>query len=121
MVTVVAIVFTDLLRGIGIGLLSSLYFVIRSNHHAAITLVSQDNRWLLRFNKDMSFVNKAELKRRLSVIPDNSILIVDGNKSLYVDGDIYETLRDFETAASFRGIQLEFHNYFNKQLSPQSA
>lgn len=117
MVTLLAIVFTDLLRGIGIGLLSSLYFVVRTNHHSAITLVNQDNRWLLRFNKDMSFVNKAELKRRLSAIPDRSVVIVDGNKSMYVDGDIYETLKDFETAASFRGIQLQFHNYYNKQIT----
>ena len=118
-VTLVAIVFTDLLKGIGIGLLSSLFFVIRSNHHAAITLVSQENRWLLRFNKDMSFVNKAEIKRRLRAIPDGALLIVDGTKSLYVDGDIYETIREFETAATFRGIKIEFHNVFDKQLSPQ--
>ncbi|MBN8246396.1 MAG: SulP family inorganic anion transporter [Verrucomicrobia bacterium] len=114
-VTVVAIVFTDLLKGIGIGLLASVFFVIRSNHHAAITLVSQDSNWLLRFNKDMSFVNKVELKRRLRQVPDQSLLIVDGTKALYVDGDIYETMKEFETAASFRGIRLEYHNFFNKQ------
>lgn len=120
LITLVAIVFTDLLKGIGIGLLCSVFFVIRSNHHAAITLVSQDNHWLLRFNKDMSFVNKAEMKRRLRSIPNASLLIVDGTKSLYVDGDIYETLKDFETAASFRGIRLEYHNFFDKQLSTRT-
>ncbi|MFO1460158.1 MAG: SulP family inorganic anion transporter [Verrucomicrobiota bacterium] len=120
-VTLVAIVMTDLLKGIAVGLLSGLFFVIRSNHHAAITLVSQDNHWLLRFNKDMSFVNKAELKRQLRGIPNHAILIVDATKSLYVDGDIYETLKEFETGASFRGIRLEFHNFFNKQLSPHTS
>jgi len=119
-VTVVAIVFTDLLKGIGIGLLASVFFVIRSNHHAALTLVHQDANWLLRFNKDMSFVNKVELKRRLRQVPDQSLLIVDGTKALYVDGDIYETLKEFETAASFRGIRLEYHNFFNKQLATQT-
>lgn len=120
MVTVIAIVLTDLLKGIGIGLLTSVFFVIRSNHHAAITLVNQDANWLLRFNKDMSFVNKSELKRRLRQVPDQSRLIVDGTKSLYVDGDIYETLKEFETAASFRGIRMEYHNFFNKQLATQT-
>jgi MFS superfamily sulfate permease-like transporter len=115
-VTVVAIVFTDLLKGIGIGLLTSVFFVIRSNHHASITLVNEGENWLLRFNKDMSFVNKAEIKRRLRRIPSGSRLIVDGTKSLYVDGDIYETLKEFETAASFRDIQIEYHNVFGKQL-----
>ncbi len=115
-VTVVAIVFTDLLKGIGIGLLAGVFFVIRSNHHSAITVVSDGESWLLRFNKDMSFVNKAELKRRLRKLPDQSRLIVDGTKALYVDGDIYETLKEFETSATFRGIALEYHNVFDKQL-----
>ena len=68
----------------------------------------------MRFNKDMSFVNKAELKRRLRKLPDRSRLIVDGTKALYVDGDIYETMREFETAASFRSITLEYHNFYDK-------
>jgi len=118
LVTVLAIVFTDLLKGIGIGLLTSVFFVIRSNHHAAITLVNEGKSWLLRFNKDMSFVNKAELKRRLRNIPDRTHLIIDGKKSLYVDEDIYETIKEFETGAAFRGIEVEYHNFFDKQLRP---
>ncbi len=114
-ITMSAIVVTDLLKGIAIGLLSSVFFVIRSNHHAAITLVQDGNAWLLRFNKDMSFINKAELKRRLRSVPDQAYLIVDATKSLLVDGDIYETVAEFETAASFRGIRIEYHNFFNKQ------
>lgn len=114
LVTVVAIVFSDLLMGIAIGLLTGVFFVIRSNHRSAITIVSDGESWLLRFNKDMSFVNKAELKRRLRKLPDHSRLILDGTKALYVDGDIYETLKEFETAASFRGISLEYRNIFDK-------
>jgi MFS superfamily sulfate permease-like transporter len=115
-ITVIAIVLSDLLTGIGIGLLAGVFFVIRSNHRAAITMVRDGSNFLMRFSKDMSFVNKAALKRTLRRIPDNAFVIVDGTKALYVDGDIYETLREFETAASFRGITLEYHNFFDKQL-----
>lgn len=115
-VTVVAIVFTDLLKGIAIGLLTGLFFVIRSNYHAAITVVNRDSDWLMRFNKDVSFIHKAELKRKLRDIPDGAHLIVNGTKALYVDGDIYETLREFESGASFRNITLEYHNFLDKQL-----
>ena len=116
-VTVVAIVFTDLLTGIGIGLLTGVFFVMQSNQRSAITVVNDGQHWLMRFNKDMSFVNKAELKRRLRTIPDRAHLIVDATRALYVDRDIYETVKEFETTASFRGITLEFHNYFDKQLN----
>lgn len=115
-VTIVAIVFTDLLKGIGIGLLAGLFFVIRSNHHAAISVVDDGETWLMRFNKDISFVNKSELKARLRAIPDGSLLIIDGTKALYVDADIYDTLAEFAVAASFRGIRVEYHNVFDKQL-----
>jgi len=116
-ITVVAIVFTDLLTGIGIGLLAGVFFVVRSNYHAAITVVRDENNFLMRFSKDMSFVNKAALKRALRRIPDNAYVVVDGTKALYVDGDIYETFREFETAAGYRGIELEYHNFFDKQLA----
>ncbi len=115
-ITIIAIVFTDLLTGIGIGLLAGILFVVRSNYHAAITLVREGDNFLMRFSKDMSFVNKSALKRVLRGLPDNAFLIVDGTKSLYVDGDIYETMTEFETAASFRGIKIEYHNFFDKRL-----
>jgi MFS superfamily sulfate permease-like transporter len=114
---VVAIVFTDLLQGIAIGLLSGVFFVVRSNYHAAITMVSQDKSWLLRFNKDVSFIHKAELKRKLRKVPDGARLIIDGTKALYVDGDIYETIREFESGTTFRNIAVEYHNFFEKQLA----
>jgi MFS superfamily sulfate permease-like transporter len=113
--TIVAIVFTDLLTGIGIGLLSGVFFVMRSNHRAAIIKVRDENNFLLRFSKDMSFVNKASVKRTLRSIPDGAFVIVDGTNALCVDGDIYETFREFQTAAGFRGIEVEYHNFFNKQ------
>lgn len=115
-VTVVAIVGSDLLTGIAIGLLTGIFFVIRTNHHSALTVVDDGETWLLRFNKDMSFVNKTELKGRLRSIPDRARLIIDGTKALYVDVDIYETLKEFETAATFRGIEIEYHNVFDKQI-----
>lgn len=114
-ITLVAIVLTDLLRGIAVGLLAGVFFVMRSNHHSATTLVNEGRDWLLRFNKDVSFVNKSEVKRRLRCVPDGARLIVDGTKALYVDNDIYDTLREFETSAGFRGIQIEYHQVFGKK------
>ncbi len=116
-VTVVGIVFTDLLKGIALGVLTGVFFVIRSNHRAAFTMVNRDNSWLMRFNKDVSFIHKVDLKRLLREIPDNAHLIVDGTKAMYIDRDIYEILREFESGGSFRRITLEYHHFFDKQLS----
>ncbi len=113
-ITVLAVVFTDLLTGIGIGLVVGFFFVIRANHHAAITLVNQDQYHLLRFNKDASFVNKNEFKEALTRIPDGATLIVDGTRATYIDPDIYDVLADFERNAAYRGITVEPKHFHAK-------
>ncbi|MBK8315294.1 MAG: SulP family inorganic anion transporter [Acidobacteria bacterium] len=113
-ITVTAIVFTDLLDGVLIGLVVGTFFVIRTNHHSAMTLVSQENNYLLRFNKDVSFVNKSELKDKLSSIPSHSHLIIDGSKSTFIDSDIYDVVADFEESARYRDIEVELNHYQSK-------
>jgi MFS superfamily sulfate permease-like transporter len=109
-VTVTAIVFTDLLKGVLVGLAFGIFFVIRTNHHDAITVVSQDSDYLMRFNKDASFVNKNELRTRLRKIPDGAHLIIDGRKALYIDRDIHEVVEDFRLLAPYKNITLEIKN-----------
>lgn len=109
-VTVTAIVFTDLLKGVVVGFVCGIFFIIRTNHHDAITVVNQENYYLMRFNKDASFVNKNELRSRLRKIPEGSHLIVDGRKALYVDQDIHEVLSDFSQLAPYKNITLEMKN-----------
>lgn len=113
-ITVSAIVFTDLLTGVLIGIVFGVIFVIRTNQHSAFTLVSQDMMFLLRLNKDASFVNKTELKEKLSSLPANSSLIVDGTRATFIDRDIYDVLADFEEGAPHREIQVEFKNFHQK-------
>lgn len=126
-VTVVVVVATDILVGVATGLLVSVFFLMRAYHRSAMTLAHEGNNYLLRLNKDMSFVNKSKLKETLRQVPDNAFLIVDGIKALYIDHDIYETLKDFEVAAKHRGITIEYRHYFGKEgtahgrLSPASA
>ena len=113
-ITVLAIVFTDLLTGVVIGIVFGVIFVIRTNHHAAFTLVHQDSMYLLRLNKDASFVNKTELKLKLASVPAGSGLIVDGTRAIFIDRDIYDVLADFKEGAPHRGIDVEFKNFHQK-------
>ena len=109
--TVLAIVFTDLLKGVVAGLVIGLLFVIRGNHRAAVTVVQEDNFFLFRFNKDASFVNKSELRTKLRAVPSNSHVIIDGTRALYVDQDIREVVEDFEKLASHRNITVELKRF----------
>jgi MFS superfamily sulfate permease-like transporter len=106
-VTVTAIVFTDLLKGVLIGFAVGLFFVIRANHREPFTVVHKDGNYLVRFNKDVTFVNKSSLKNILRKIPDASHVVIDASRSLYIDKDIYEVLEEFRQLAYFRNIDLE--------------
>lgn len=121
LVTVLAVVFTDLLTGIAIGLSVGMFYVIRTNHQLAVTLVNIDNYYLLRFSKDMTFINKSELKAKLSRIPNDTMLLIDGSKSRFIDADIYDTVAEFAQSAVFRNIDIEYKSFEAKAIHTHTA
>lgn len=106
-VTCLAILFSDLLTGIGIGLLVGVYFVVRSNFHEGVMIVNDGSNYLVRLTKDVSFLNKRLLREKLASIPDHSFVIIDGAASQFIDFDITDTLSDFLENAKSRFIEVE--------------
>ncbi len=110
-ITIAAILISDLLKGVAIGLVVGLFFVIRANFHAAMTLTRDGKNYLLRLQKDVSFLNKALLRSYFDSIEQGSYLIIDGTRAQFVDNDILETIYDFSAAAKDDGITVELRNF----------
>ncbi|MGR8933596.1 MAG: SulP family inorganic anion transporter [Gammaproteobacteria bacterium] len=110
-ITVAAILLADLLMGVMIGMVCGIYFVLRANFHAAITLTQREHHYLLRMHKDVTFLNKALLRKLLNSIDENSELIIDANKVLFIDHDILETITDFLKAAQDKNIAVELQGF----------
>ncbi len=106
-VTIVVILFTDLLVGILVGILVGLFFVAYSNFKTAILVVRDEEQYIVRFSKEVSFMNKAFLKRKLEEIADGSYVLIDGTKSNFIDKDIIEVVNDFTKHAALKGIEVE--------------
>lgn len=106
LITIVAIVATDLLLGIAIGMAIGLIFVLRSNFHRSISLVRHNTSYLLRLNKDVSFLNKAYLRKLLDSIEPGSDVTIDGKRAVFVDQDIIETLYDFVMDSRSRDLRI---------------
>jgi len=107
-VTIVAILFTDLLIGITIGILTGVYFVIKTNLHKAISVHKNDQQeYTIQLNKDVSFLNKAFLRNSLQNVPAGSKVIFDGSKAIFVDHDIVETILDFQETSESNDIEVE--------------
>jgi MFS superfamily sulfate permease-like transporter len=109
-VTIAAILLTDLLKGMAIGMAVGLFFVLYGNYHSAFTLTRDGKNYLLRLQKDVSFLNKAPLRNILESIEDDSFLVIDGTRATFIDHDIMETLEDFLKAASDDNIRVELKN-----------
>lgn len=105
--TIVAILLTDLLKGILIGCVVGMFFVIRSNFKSAVLVVSDANRYLFRLRKDVSFLNKPIIKNRLEKVPENSSVIIDAARADFIDKDIIEVIEDFLKHAPLKGITVE--------------
>lgn len=105
--TVAAILLTDLLKGIVIGCFVGLFFVIRSNFKSAVLVVSDANKYLFRLRKDVSFLNKPIIKNRLEKVPANSYVLIDAARADFIDKDIVEVIEDFLKHAPLKGISVE--------------
>ncbi len=106
-ITILAILLSDLLIGISIGMAVGLFFVIKSNFNEAIQLTKDHSNYLLKLNKDVTFLNKSGLRTTLQEIPKGSYVIIDGTKSIFIDNDISEVIEDFIETAPNRGISVE--------------
>jgi MFS superfamily sulfate permease-like transporter len=106
-ITVIAILITDLLKGMAIGMVIGLFFVIKANYHAAITLTQDGSHYLLSLNKDVSFLNKALLRKFILSIPGQSTVTIDASKAKFIDHDILETIENFLATAPDDNITVE--------------
>jgi MFS superfamily sulfate permease-like transporter len=107
MVTIIAIVLTDMLRGISLGIIVSIYYILKTNIRTAILVTSDGNNYLIKFVKDVTFTNKSNLKTQLYKIPSGANLVVDCSRHVFIDHDIIDLLDEFTIAAAKKGINLE--------------
>jgi MFS superfamily sulfate permease-like transporter len=105
--TILAILATDLLKGVLIGIGIAIIFIIRTNFKSAIVVVNDANKYLVRLRKDVSFLNKAILKQGLEKVPANSYVIIDISRADFIDQDIIEIITDFQKHAPLENIKVE--------------
>lgn len=124
--TVLCVVFLDLLKGVGIGLLISIFFILRQNaripYYFQRSSFSNGDLIKLTLAQEVSFLNKASIKQTLEKLPDNSAVIIDASGTEYIDYDVLEVIRDFhQSRAPERGIKLSLIGFQDEYKVPQAA
>ena len=106
-VTLLAILLTDLLVGIIIGTLMALFSLIKSNFKSAVMVVHDDNKYLVRFRKDISFLNKPIVKEKLESVPADAFVLIDMTRADFIDKDIIDVVNEFLQHAHLKNIMVE--------------
>ena len=115
--TVVAILATDLLKGITVGLLFGIFYTLRhsyrNSYHMKEIITTEDGHQIhhLVLAEEVSFFNKASVVKALDAIPANSKVIIDCTNSRSIAYDVIELIKDYETSAKTKNINVEKINF----------
>lgn len=114
MITIIVILSTDLLLGVSIGLLISVYYIVQSNFKIEYNITQTKHLGIetqyIKLNHNVTFLNKVKLRKTLDEVPEYSILTIDGSESRLIDYDILEIISEFHTKAKDRHIELHLIN-----------
>lgn len=106
-VTILAIIFTDLLIGISIGLAIGILFMAFSNFKMAIEVSFENKHVNIALKNNVTFLNKYHLRNALQKIPNGSVVAVDMRSASFIDHDIAEAIEQFLASASHRNLKIE--------------
>jgi len=98
--TIVGVLFTDLLKGIGIGLVVSIYFILRRNFQNHFTKTEADGELLIKLSEEVNFLNKVGIHTTLEKAAPHSKIIIDAINCKSIDQDILELLEEFKKYGS---------------------
>lgn len=113
-VTVIAIVLTDLLKGVAIGMLIGIFYILRTNlrNPYFYKFEQSEGKKVIRIKlaQEVSFLNKAAIQYTLSNLPSGSHVIIDGTESRFIDRDVLEIIHNFRHNAFSKGTVVEIVN-----------
>jgi MFS superfamily sulfate permease-like transporter len=99
--TMVAVVATDLLKGVMLGIVISIVFVLKGNLKRAYTFKKEEyvdgDIIHIDLAQEVSFLNKAAIKSTLKSIPENSKVVINAQDTVYIAHDILDLIREFKS------------------------
>jgi MFS superfamily sulfate permease-like transporter len=126
MVTVIGVVFTDILIGIGLGMAISLMVILIENYknshfmHIVKDEAKSGNHVYMTLAEELSFLNKGAIQRELSNLPEGTYLELDVRKTINLNYDIIEILEDFVAQAKNRNIHVKLISDRGVVVNPES-
>ncbi len=115
-VTLLAVVFLDLLKGVALGIIISIIFILRGNLKRAYSFRKEEyvdgDVIHIDLAQEVSFLNKSAIKLTLNEIPENSRVIINAHDTVYIAHDILDLIREFKaTRAKDENIKVKLKGF----------
>ena len=110
LVTVLGIVFTDLLMGIGLGMVVAVFIILKNNYKIPFRMKRENltgkDEIKIALSNDITFLNKASIQKALAEIPNDTHVVIDATNNHFIHHDVIEIIEDFEVNAKTRNIEV---------------
>ena len=123
--TFIAVVVTDLLIGVALGMIISIIFVLKGNLKRAYIFRKEEYHdgdiIHIDLAQEVSFLNKAAIKQTLGEIPENSKVIINASDTVYIAHDVLDLIKEFKTIkAKEEGIKVKLVG-FKKEYNLENS
>ncbi|MGJ8661209.1 MAG: SulP family inorganic anion transporter [Bacteroidota bacterium] len=110
-VTILGILFFNLLFGIALGIVVSIFYILKRNFHNDFKKIENENGLTIVLSEEVSFLNKGGILNAISSLKNNGSVTIDGSKCKSIDYDVLEELHEFITKnAPVKSIKVELVN-----------
>lgn len=122
-VTVIAVIFTDLLKGVALGMVVSIFYLLRTNmRNSFFYKITEDDKKKnirIKLAEEVSFLNKAAIQVLLTKIPRETNVIIDGTNARYIDPDVLEIINNYKHNAYTKGIIVQLEHIRKSYTVPK--
>jgi carbonic anhydrase len=111
MATILGVLFTDLLKGIGIGMAFAIFYILKSNYKNHFSREIKQDQTIITLSEEVTFLNKSGIQEMLFKAKPNTKLVIDGSKCRSIDHDVLEMLEEFKNfGAKNKNIDFQILN-----------
>ena len=119
-ITIAIFLLTDLLRGVSIGIVVGIIFILRQNYRNPFKYI-HDNidgmpHFFIKLSQNVTFLNKGKIVETLHNIPPDSKVYIDGGRSQFIDKDVLEAITEFKQSAHLKNIKVELEDIEEVEL-----
>ena len=119
--TVIGMLAFDLLIGITIGMTTAIIFILHNNFRNPYVSFKdtegKNHKHVIKLSEEVSFLNKGSILQMLNQIPENSDVVIDGTRTVFIHYDVIEIIHDFRTNAKSKNISLEIKGINFKKIN----